>query len=80
MAEQMFVAADEVQAGDFIPSLDNAYVYSVEEDGNSRPFLDEYGCDLSSDKVVISYHDIEGEEGYLLLTPATRIEVRRGTR
>ena len=71
----MFVAAEEVQEGDFIPGLDNAYVVDVEEDAD---FRDRDNIGLAHDKITLTYNDAEGDEGYLLLTRGTRIEVRRG--
>lgn len=74
MSETMYVAAEEVQEGDFIPGLDNAYVVEVEEDAD---FRDRYNVGLAHDKITVTYHDANGDEGYLLLTEGTRIEVTR---
>ena len=74
MAEQIFVAAAEVEPGSYIPGLDNAYVFEVDHDPDLRC---EYNTNVAQGLVMVTYHDSEGEEGYLLLTPATRIEVLR---
>lgn len=74
MSEQMYVAADEIQVGDFIPGLDNAYVIDVEE---TDRIVNEYNISLSRGNVVVTYNDADGDEGYLILTPTTRVEIRR---
>lgn len=74
MAEQMYVAADEIMVGDFIPGLDNAYVIEVEE---TDRIVNEYNISLSRGNVFVTYNDADGDEGYLILTPTTRIEILR---
>lgn len=74
MSEQIYVAAGEVEPGNYIPCLDNAYVFEVDHSPDIR---NEYNQNIADGLVMVTYHDAEGEEGYLLLTPATRIEVLR---
>lgn len=74
MSEQIFVAAGEVEEGSFIPGLDNAFVFEVDHDPDIR---NGYNQNIADGLVMITYHDNAGDEGYLLLTPTTRIEVLR---
>lgn len=74
------IAATDVQEGDFIPGLDNGYVVEVEE-GNGYLSYPRTGYGASArmpeDTVLITYHDREGEECYLLLPPDSMLTVER---
>lgn len=70
MSEQIYVAAGEVEPGNYLPGLDNAYVYDF------QPY-NIFNDDGDDSQYTVIYHDNVGNEGYLLLTPDTRIEVLR---
>lgn len=68
------VNPDQIRIGDFIPGLDNAYVIEVEEQECAS--FDTHGYHpLLGTFIVVTYNDAEGDEGYLLLTPGTKVEV-----
>lgn len=68
------IRAEQVQDGDSIPGLDNAYVIEVEENADIRG---DYNLGLARDKTTITYNDAQGGEGYLILTPDTYVTVER---
>lgn len=74
MKSEMKVDAGDVQKGDMIPGLGNAYVFDVEENPD---FRDGDNIGLARDKVCITFHDAEGEENYLLIQPHVPITVKR---
>jgi hypothetical protein len=69
------VPAEKVRVGDFIPDLANAYVIEVEETECSA-FTGRYNVILGT-YTVVTYNDADGDEGYLLLTPATTVTIER---
>lgn len=74
------VQADAVQEGDFIPGLDNGYVFEVEENQGWLSYprtVPGQGAAMPSDTVMISYHDADGEECYLLLPAESMLTVER---
>lgn len=76
----MKIQADELREGDFLPGIDNGYVYEVET-GNgylSYPSTG-YGTNaaMPEDTILVSFHDADGNENYLLLSPECMIEVSR---
>lgn len=76
----MKVSANEVQEGDFLPGLDNGYVFEVEE-GNgylSYPRTDSgQSVCMPEDTILIGFHDAEGEECYLLLPGESMLTIER---
>lgn len=77
----MKIQADELREGDFLPGIDNGYVYEVETETNgylSYPSTG-YGsnCAMPQDTVLVCFHDADGNENYLLLSPECMIEVDR---
>lgn len=76
----MKIPANEIEVGDFLPGIDNGYVFEVEE-GNgylSYPSTS-YGMNsaMPEDTVLVSFHDADGNENYLILSPECEIEVKR---
>lgn len=66
--------------GDMLVGLDNGYVVEVEE-GNgylSYPSIG-YGMNaaMPDDTLLITFHDSEGNESYLLCPPDLMVEVSR---
>lgn len=68
------VAADQVEEDDFLPGLDNGYVVDVEEGPDLRG---DYNTRFAGEHVLITFHDADGNENYLLLLPEHEIEVAR---
>lgn len=72
----MLKAASAVMADDMLPGLDNGYVVEVEASDVSLQVGPGFGMTgLLTDMVVITYHDREGEECYLILPPDSLLEV-----
>lgn len=76
----MKIPASELREGDSLTGLDNGYVFEVEE-GNgylSYPSTS-YGmaAAMPEDTILVSFHDADGEENYLLLNPECLVEVNR---
>ena len=70
------IQADAVQAEDFLPGLDNGYVIEVVENDGYLTYPGAQGA-MPEDTVIITYHDSQGEECYLLLPPETMLTVER---
>ena len=74
------IDASEVQEGDFLTGLANGYVVEVEE-GNgylSYPSTGSgYAAAMPEDTILITFHDEEGNENYLLASPSLRLDVSR---
>lgn len=76
----MKIPANELREGDFLPGLDNGYVVEVEENNGylSYPMTSGgYSAAMPDDTVLITFHDAEGNENYLLLAPSCDVEVKR---
>lgn len=71
------VAASEVEEDMRLVDLDNGFVIEVEGVGEAD-FRDRNNMGLARDKVCITFHDVNGEENYLLLQPDVPIRVSRG--
>lgn len=75
------ITASEIQPGDFIPGLGDAYVFDVEtnEAGYlSYPRTDGgYDAAMPEDTIVVTFHDHAGNENYMILDPGCRVEVQR---
>lgn len=70
------VPASEVRADDFIPGLDNGYVFEDPEE--SPDIRGAYNTTLGGeDAVLITFHTAEGEEAYLLCPPNMPVTVQR---
>lgn len=68
------VLAETIKAGDFLPDLDNGYVVEVDHDPDLRT---EYNSIFGDGLVLITFHDENGDENYLLLSPETFVRVKR---
>ena len=76
----MKVQAQTVQEGDFLPGLDNGYVFQdAEENDGYFEYPGGYGNRgaMSEDTVLITFHNSNGDECYLLLPGDTQVEVTR---
>lgn len=73
----MKVPADEVQPGDFLPGLaGKGYVVEVEPSTEVSSFSGRYNV-LLGVMAVITFHDEQGEENYLLMNPEATVTVER---
>lgn len=78
----MTVPAEDVREGDFLPGLDNGYVYQPPETGNgylSYPSTGGggYNVAMPESTVVLSFHTAEGDEAYLLVPADMPVTVKR---
>lgn len=74
------VSADGVETGDFLPGLDMGYVIDVENNSSgyfSYPGLNRYPAAMPDDTILITFHDSQGEECYLLVPGDFTITVSR---
>lgn len=74
------IEASKVREGDFLTGLDNGYVYKTEDNESgylSYPGYSRYGVAMPEDTVLISFHDAEGQECFLLLPGDFEIEISR---
>ena len=69
--------ASEVQEGDFLPDLDNGYVVDVDEEASAEVCWSRHGGAFPEGMVLITFHDSEGEENYLILTSDHPITIER---
>lgn len=76
---QKTVKARKVRAGDFLPGIDNGYVVESEpNDGYlSYPGGGRYTAAMPEDTQMITFHDANGDEGYLLLPGNSLVTVER---
>lgn len=74
MKETQQVKAHEVEDGDFIPGLDNAYVFEVDFSGDLRT---QDNVSVTSGMVTITAHDQNGDEITLILPPESRLTISR---
>lgn len=65
------IAADEVQVGDFLPALDNGFVFETDE----SPAYTWGGA--ADGFFAIGFHDNDGNENYLFVYPESQVTVRR---
>jgi hypothetical protein len=69
-----------VKEGDFLPGLDNGYVF--EDPERNRGWLSYprpaggYSSAMPEDTIVIGYHDADGDECYLLLPALSYLTVK----
>lgn len=76
----MKIPANELREGDFLPGLDNGYVVEVEENDGYLSYPGRtggYSVAMPEDTIVVTFHDAEGSENYLLLAPTCELEVSR---
>jgi len=75
---QMDVLAKGIHEGDTIPSLDNAYVVEVDDEFDGGLYeVGQFTAAFPDHTVLVTYHDRDGEENYLLLRPETLLTVIR---
>lgn len=81
MATRLWVEAKDVKTGDFLPGLDNGYVFQDPETGGgylTYPSTGSgYDVAMPDNTVVITYHDSQGDECYLILPPESVVQVER---
>src|SRR5690349_17974657 len=70
------VPAREVEPGSMLPGMGNGYVVEVENDVECSAFTGRYNVVLGT-FTVLTWHDVEGNEEYALLSPETLVEVAR---
>jgi hypothetical protein len=76
MSADIQVTASEVQEGDFLPGLDNGYVFQEPEtDHDLRD--GRYNTAVGRGLALISFHDQNGDECYLLAPPDMTVTVTR---
>lgn len=68
------VPARDVETGDTLPGLDDGYVFDVEVDIEVSAFTGRYNSLLGT-FTVITFHDSEGEENYLIVNSDVPIEI-----
>lgn len=74
------INASQVREGDFLPGLNNGFVYEEPEVNN--PYLSYpvsssggYSVAMPSDTVLIKFHDRDGEECFLLMPSDSKLQV-----
>ena len=74
----MQVKMSEVQEGDYLTGLDNGYVVEVEKDPDVSMGVGRgtYAA-MGSGMVMLTFHDAEGGEGYLMAAADMPVEVKR---
>jgi hypothetical protein len=79
--EELKVPASEVREGDFLPGLDNGYVFQDPEENNGYLSYPTTGYGIATampeDTLLISFHTAEGEEAYLLVPSDMPLTVER---
>lgn len=69
-----WTVAELVEEGDFLPDLDNGYVFEVELDPGPD-YRNDYNVSLFRGMVAIWFHDADGDENCLILQPNHPITV-----
>ena len=69
--------AENVRNGDFLTDLDNGYVVDVESEPNVSLSSCRYAHGTGEGMVLITFHDAQGEENYLILRSDHPIEIER---
>lgn len=73
------IKASQVREGDYLPGLDNGFV--IQDPEKNAGYLSYptptsgYSVAMPGDTVVITFHDADGEECYLLLPSDSRLTV-----
>lgn len=74
----MIVFAKDLKPGMTIPGLDNAYIFEKEEGNGYLTYPESgggYAPAMPDDTVIVTFHDRNGEENYMLLHPEMPLEV-----
>jgi len=72
------ILAENLEPGMVIPGLDNAYIIDVDTGKGYLTYPSTgsgYDAAMPDDTIVVTFHDREGEENYLLLNPRMPLEV-----
>jgi hypothetical protein len=81
MTNTQRIPASELREGHMLPGVDNGYVFEVET-GNGYLSYPSTGYGMATampdDTILVSFHDSEGNENYLLLSPEVMIDVTEG--
>jgi hypothetical protein len=76
--DELQVTALNINEGDYLPGISNGYVVEVEENNGYTSYPnDRYNAAVPSDTIIVTFHNEQGDEGYLLLPPDTRVTVLR---
>lgn len=71
MTNTQRITASELRVGHMIPALDNAYVAEVEVNDGYLSYPSTgggYAAAMPEDTILVTYHDSEGNENYILFT------------
>lgn len=69
------IPASDAEVGMFIVGLDNGYIVDVEESSDLRG---NYNQAFGAGLLLITFHDANGDENYLLLQPDHPLTVEYG--
>lgn len=72
------ILASDLKPGMTIPGLDNAYIIEVETGNGYLTYPSTgsgYDAAMPDDTIVVTFHDRNGEENYMLLNPNMPLEV-----
>lgn len=74
-----WVNAEEVKVGDFLPGLSNGYVFEDPEPASDSLSFFSGFTPVRPDEslVLISFHDEQGDENYLILRSDFQVQVNR---
>jgi hypothetical protein len=67
--QTMTVPAAEVQEGDYLPGLDNGYVFEDPEDADDKVSLSDgrFSFGVGDGMTLVSFHTADGDEAYLVV-------------
>lgn len=71
------VDVQDLREGDFLVGLDSGYVFSVDENPDVSMGDGSYHFNMGDGMVLVTFHDAQGNENYLLLTQGHPVDVRR---
>jgi hypothetical protein len=74
---QKTIKAKKVRTGDYLPGLDNGYVFDEPERDPYVVFDNRFPVNVGSQMVLITFHDNEGNENYLIVGKDMPITVER---
>lgn len=74
---QKTVKAKKVKVGDYLPGLDNGYVFDEPERDPYVVFDNRFPANMGSGMVLITFHDAEGNENYVVCGKDMPITVMR---
>lgn len=71
------IEVSELRAGDMLPGVGNGYVFEVEHEEGVNSFSTRGYDTYLGEFTVVTFHDAEGDENYMILNPNGFIEVER---